>query len=56
MLRGVSAVQLGKVLAKISRCDSRIATKTVHNVKMYFMPPTCGHTFYHNVDDADFLA
>lgn len=49
--KGITAVQAGKVLAKLSKTDSRIECKNVHNVKMYRLPPTCPTEFYHSMDD-----
>ena len=50
-VRGISAVQAGKVLAKLAKADSRIESKNVHNVKQYRLPPACPIDFYHSTED-----
>jgi len=50
-VRGVSAVQAGKVLAKLAKTDSRVQMKNVHNVRQYRLPPLCATDFYHHTDD-----
>jgi hypothetical protein len=50
-VRGITAVQAGKVLAKLAKTDSRIECKNVHNVKQYRLPPTCPTEFYHSTED-----
>ena len=50
-VRGVSAAQAGKVLAKLAKTDSRVQMKNVHNVRQYRLPPLCATDFYHHTDD-----
>ena len=51
----VSAVQVGRVLMKLSREDDRIQIKEVHHTKHYFLPPSRERGLYPTDDEDDFL-
>ena len=53
--RGISTIQMGRVLTKLEKGDGLIKFKTVNGRKRYFVPPACAQTFYPHIDD-DFPA
>lgn len=50
-IRGVTAVQTGRVLAKLAKSDRRIQMKNHHNVRLYRLPPLCTTDFYPHTED-----
>ena len=51
--RGVSAVQIGRVLAKLEKTDPRVKMRRPTNRLQYFLPPVCRSTPYHVQEDFD---
>ena len=50
-IRGITAVQTGRVLAKLAKNDDRIQMKNHHNVKLYRLPPLCVTDFYSHAEE-----
>ena len=51
--KGISAMQIGRVLSKLNRVDSRVKLKNKNNVKEYFLPSMNRMMPYHAEEDFD---
>ena len=55
-LKYLSAIQVGRVLTKLSKLDHRIQTKKFHNTTQYLLPPKRGYEVYPDDDDRPVLS
>lgn len=55
-LKYLSAVQVGRVLSKLSKLDPRIQTKKFHNTTQYLLPPKREYEVYPDDDDRPVLS
>ena len=50
-LKYLNAIQVGRVLSKLSKLDPRIQMKNIHNTKQYLLPPAREFQYYPSDDD-----